>query len=163
MRRMLLSAVLLSLSPLAAAAGDVPDAIAARGEMLVTTAQAVGSQVYECQMDASGKSVWQFREPIATLVVDGKTVGRHYAGPSWEMTDGSSVGGKVAARAPSASARDIPLLRLDAVGGKGQLSGITTIQRLNTRGGVAGGMCEPIGTLLNVPYMADYAFYKKVD
>ena len=165
MRRMLLSAVLLSLSPLAAAAGDVPDAIAARGEMLVATAQAVGSQVYECQMDATGKSVWQFREPVATLMIDGKTVGRHYAGPSWEMTDGSSVAGKVAARAASASARDIPLLRLDAVGGngKGQLSGITTIQRLNTRGGVAGGMCEPIGTLLNVPYTADYAFYKKVD
>lgn len=164
MRATLFCAVLLSsLSPLAAAAGEVPDAIAARGEKLVATAHAVGTQIYECQRDAAGGLVWQFREPIATLVVAGKTVGRHYAGPNWEMTDGSTVGGKVAARAPGAGKDDIPLLKLDAVAGRGvgQLSGITTIQRLNTRGGSAGGACETAGALLNVPYTADYAFYKK--
>ncbi len=35
---------------------------------------------------------WTFREPIATLLDDGKTVGRHYAGPNWEDNDGSAVG-----------------------------------------------------------------------
>jgi len=64
---------------------------------------------------------------------------------------------------PSVGPSDIPLLKLDAVAGNGngQLSGITTIQRLNTRGGVASGACDTTGALLNVPYTADYAFYKK--
>lgn len=157
------AALALMISPLAAAAGEVPDAIAAPGEKLVTTAHAVGAQVYECQFDAAGSLVWQFREPIATLLIAGKTVGRHYAGPNWEMTDGSSVSGKVAARAPGAGPDDIPLLKLQAVSGndKGQLSGITTIQRLNTRGGGAGGACDSRGAFLNVPYTADYAFYRK--
>lgn len=75
------------LSPLPAAA-EVPDAIAAPGEIPVTSVHAVGAQVYECQYSPAGKLVWQFREPVATLLVAGKTVGRHYAGPTWEMSDG---------------------------------------------------------------------------
>jgi hypothetical protein len=92
---------------------------------------AEGAQVYDCKADASGKLVWQFREPIATLLMDGKTVGRHYAGPSWELLDGSAVSGKVAARHPGATASDIPLLMLNAASqrGSGLLSGVATIQR----------------------------------
>jgi hypothetical protein len=96
-------------------------------------------------------------------MVDGKTVGRHYAGPNWEMADGSAVVGKVAGRAPGATAQDIPLLKLDVVSqrGSGQLSGVTTVQRVNTKGGVAEGVCDRAGAFLNVPYSADYAFYRK--
>ena len=47
-----------------------------------------------------GKFAWSFREPIATLLLKGKTVGRHYAGPNWEYMDGSAVVAKVAGRAP---------------------------------------------------------------
>jgi len=65
------------------AAAEVPEAIAARGEVLVTTVHAVGAQVYECKPDSTGNLVWQFREPIATLFIGGKTVGRHFAGPGW--------------------------------------------------------------------------------
>jgi hypothetical protein len=149
--------------PLAAARSQVPDAIAAPGETVVATIHAEGAQVYECKADTAGKLVWQFREPIATLLVDGKTVGRHYAGPSWELADGSAVVGKVSGRAPGATPRDIPLLKLDATAhrGIGQLSGVTTIQRLNTKGGVAEGSCDSAGAFLNVPYSADYAYLKK--
>jgi uncharacterized protein DUF3455 len=145
------------------AAAEVPDAIVARGEVLVATANAVGAQVYECKSDSAGNLVWQFREPIATLFIAGKTVGRHYAGPNWEMTDGSTVRAKVAGQAPGASAKDIPLLKLEATSwqGTGQLSGVTTIQRLNTRGGRADGKCDSLGSYLSVPYTADYAFYRK--
>jgi hypothetical protein len=147
--------------PFAAAQAEVPDAIAAPGEALVAAIHAEGAQVYECKADASGKLVWQFREPVATLLLDGKTVGRHYAGPNWEMTDGSAVVGKVAGRAPGASASDIPLLKLEVTArrGNGQLSGVTTIQRLNTKGGVADGPCERAGMFLNAPYSADYVCY----
>ena len=149
--------------PLAAVRAQVPDAIAAPGETVVATIHAEGAQVYECKADTAGKLVWQFREPIATLLIDGKTVGRHYAGPNWELADGSAVVAKVSGRAPGATPKDIPLLKLEATShrGSGQLSGVTTIQRLNTKGGVAEGSCDRAGAFLNVPYSADYAFLKK--
>jgi uncharacterized protein DUF3455 len=149
--------------PFAAARAEVPEAIAAPGQTLVATVHAEGAQVYECKADTSGKLAWAFREPIATLVADGKTVGRHFAGPTWEMADGSAVVAKVAGRAPGASAQDIPLLKLEVVSqrGNGQLSGVTTVQRLDTRGGTAEGPCGHAGAFLSVPYAADYAFYRK--
>jgi hypothetical protein len=153
----------LLILPLPMARAQLPEAIAAPGETVVATIHAEGAQIYECKADAAGKLVWQFREPIATLLVDGKTVGRHYAGPSWELADGSAVVGKVSARAPGATPKDIPLLKLEAIShrGTGQLSGVTTIQRLNTKGGVAEGPCESAGAFLSVPYSADYAYLKK--
>jgi hypothetical protein len=148
--------------PLSAAA-QVPDAIAAPGQTLVATLHAEGAQVYECKADAAGKLAWQFREPIATLIADGKTVGRHYAGPTWELDDGSAVVAKVAGRAPGATGKDIPLLKLDVTQqkGSGRLGGIATIQRLNTKGGTLEGPCERAGSLLSVPYSADYTFYRR--
>jgi hypothetical protein len=146
------------------AGAEVPEAIAARGEAMVTTVHAVGAQVYECKLDSAGKLAWQFREPIATLFVGGETVGRHYAGPNWEMNDGSAVRGKVVGQAPGERSSDISLLKLEAApwGRAGQFSSITTIQRLNTRGGVASTTsCDSAGTFLSVPYTADYAFYRK--
>jgi hypothetical protein len=164
-RKCLASAALLAspMSILPLSASEVPDPIAAHGEVLVATVEAAGAQIYECKADMSGKLAWQFREPVATLFADGKTVGRHYAGPHWEMADGSTVGAKVSARAPGASDNDIPLLKLEVTSwrGTGQLAGATTIQRINTRGGVAEGACEVDGTLLSVPYAADYTFYRK--
>ena len=142
---------------------QIPDAVAAPNEAVVATVHAEGAQIYDCKAGADGKLAWQFREPIATLLVDGKTVGRHFAGPSWELADGSAVTGKVAGRAAGATPKDIPLLKLEAVShrGSGQLSGVTTIQRLNTKGGVVEGSCEAAGTFLSVPYSADYTFLKK--
>ena len=45
--------------------------------------------------------------------------------------------------------------------GAGKLSGVTTIQRLNTRGGNADAACDSSGTFLSAPYTADYTFYRK--
>ena len=149
--------------PATAAPLGIPEAIAVPDETLITTIHAQGAQIYECKPDASGKLAWQFREPIATLFRDGKTVGRHFTGPSWELADGSMVTGKLAARADAATAADIPLLRLDVVSrrGAGDLAAAATILRLNTHGGTAAGPCETAGAFLSVPYSADYAFYKK--
>jgi len=149
--------------PLSLARAEVPAAIATQGETLVATVHAQGAQVYECKADASGKLGWQFREPVATLLRDGKTVGRHYAGPNWELTDGSAVVAKAVGRADAATRHDIPLLKLDVVArrGSGGLGSVATIQRLNTRGGVAEGACDTAGAFLSVPYSADYAFYEK--
>jgi hypothetical protein len=159
----LASGALAAILPASLACAEVPAAIAAPGETLVATFHAQGAQVYECKADASGKLGWQFREPVATLLRDGKTVGRHYAGPKWELADGSAVVAKVSGRADAATPQDIPLLKLDVTSrrGSGELAAIATIQRLNTRGGVAEGACGTAGAFLSVPYSADYAVYQK--
>ena len=144
-------------------AAQVPDAIAAAGETVVATFHAEGAQIYDCKADASGKLAWQFREPIATLLREGATVGRHYAGPSWEASDGSAVTGKAVANVPGATPNDIPWLKLDVVArrGNGVLSGVTTVQRTNTHGGAVGGTCDKAGSFYSAPYSADYVFLRK--
>lgn len=156
-----LAAVNLLASGVSAA--EMPAEIAAVGEAKVAELHAQGAQIYECKADASGKLAWQFREPVASLFLDGKTVGRHYAGPNWELEDGGAVVGKVAGRAPGATPQDIPWLKLEVVSqrGSGKLTGTTTIQRINTKGGTASGACDQAGGFLSVPYSADYVFLKK--
>ena len=146
------------------AVAQVPAAIAAKDEAVVSQVHAEGAQVYECKADAAGKLTWQFREPIASLFRDSKTVGRHYAGPTWEDADGSAVVAKVVGRAAGASSEDIPLLKLEVTehkGGKGALSDVTAIQRVNTDGGIAEGTCETAGEFQSVAYSADYIFLRK--
>lgn len=146
----------------AATAAELPEAIAAKGETVVLQVHAAGAQIYECKADASGRTSWQFREPIASLFRDGKTVGRHYAGPTWQIEE-SSIVGKGVGRAPGATTKDVPWLKLDVSDrrGDGPLKDVTTVQRINTAGGNLGGACEEAGELRAEPYIADYIFLKK--
>src|SRR6516165_10331151 len=157
MRIAMLALSIVAASTLAgAAAAQVPPAIAAPGESAVVTLHAEGAQVYECKAGSDGKLAWAFREPIATLMLDGKTVGRHYAGPNWEHADGSVVYAKAAGSAPGATADDVPWLKLEVVShrGSGTFATVDIIQRINTSGGVLRGTCEQAGVLRAVPYSA---------
>jgi len=159
-----LAVVYLSTSVLSASAQTaLPDAIAAPGQTIVLTLHGEGAQVYECKAGADGKPIWSFREPIATLMADGKTVGHHFTGPSWEHSDGSTIGAKVAGNAPGTTANDIPWLKLEVTSrrGSGVLADVTTVQRINTKGGKRDGACDVVGSFLNVPYSADYVFLRK--
>lgn len=159
-----LAAIFLTGSLVGASAQTpLPEAIAAPGETAVLTLHAEGAQVFECKAAADGTLAWAFREPIATLLSDGKTVGRHYAGPSWEYSDGSAVVGQVVGTAPGTVANDIPWLKLSVTSrrGNGALSQATTVQRINTVGGKLNGACYKAGTYENVPYSADYVFLRK--
>jgi hypothetical protein len=152
-----------SLASAPAAETPLPGAIAAPGEAAVLSVHAEGAQVYECKVGSDGKPAWAFREPIATLLLDDNTVGRHYAGPNWEHSDGSAVVGKVAGSAPGAAPGDIAWLKLDVVSrrGSGVLSDVTTVQRINTQGGKLEGACDKAGTFRSAPYSADYVFLRK--
>jgi hypothetical protein len=152
-----------SLASVSAAETALPDAIAAPGEAVVLSVHAEGAQVYECKAGTDGKLAWAFREPIATLLLDGKTVGRHYAGPNWEHSDGSAVVGKAAGSAPGATPNDIAWLKLSVVSqrGSGILTGITTVQRINTQGGKLDGACDKAGVTRSAPYSAEYVFLRK--
>jgi Protein of unknown function (DUF3455) len=159
-------ATIISISPVSA---EMPPATAWNDGAEIATLHAEGAQLYECKVDASNGPAsepraprWKFREPIATLMTDGESIGRHYTGPNWDHIDGSGVKGKVVASTPGATPNDIPWLKLNVVEhrGIGILSGVTTIQRINTKGGVAPESCENPGGYLSVPYSADYVFLR---
>ena len=134
------------------------------GERLLLQVHAKGDQVYTCKSDAA-RFTWTLKAPDAQLFdKDGKIFGKHFAGPSWEANDGSRVIGKAVANAPSPDADSIPWLLVNVVSreGSGVLSSVTTIQRLNTKGGKAPATgCDTghAGQEVRVAYSADYLFY----
>lgn len=145
---------------------DVPDAIAApAGEEVVLLAHATGSQIYTCQAGSDGTYAWVLKAPEAQLFDrKDKVIGEHSAGPSWKLKDGSEVTGKAAAKVDALDPGSIPWLLVKAVShsGKGQLSNVTSIQRMRTHGGQppAEGCDEAHkGAETKSSYSADYYFY----
>ena len=161
--RAILTVTLLLGATATCQAQPVPEAVAAPGEQAIMTVHAEGAQVYECKVDQAGRLTWQFREPIATLIQDGRTVGRHYAGPHWEFENGDVVAARVTGRAQSDSTQDIPLLRLEVTTrrGSGPTAATTTVQRLATRGGALEGPCEQTGAFRSIAYSAQYVFLRR--
>jgi hypothetical protein len=131
------------------------------------TTYATGSQVYVCtaQPDNPYSFGWTFKEPVAELFDGrGEKVGTHYAGPTWEWLDGSTVVGRVMEREAAPTAGAIPWLLLRATSGQGagQMAPVTYIQRIETVGGNApldGCNQSTDETELAVPYAATYVFY----
>ena len=72
--------------------GQVPDALQPRAnEQLVVQVHAKGDQIYSCKVDGA-QAAWTLKAPEAQLFdKDGKAFGKHFAGPSWEASDGSRV------------------------------------------------------------------------
>jgi uncharacterized protein DUF3455 len=121
---------------------------------------AIGVQVYRWN-----GSAWVFVEPRATLYADANyhgKVGIHYVGPTWESNSGSKVvATRVVGCTPDPTA--IAWLRLQTVSneGPGIFDSVTEIQRVNTVGGtppVAPG--NAVGAITEVPYTAEYFFYR---
>ena len=102
----------------------LPDAIAAPGETVVLSVHAEGAQVYECKAGTDGKLAWAFREPIATLLAEGKTVGRHYAGPNWETCRRQRRGRQGHRQRAGHDRDDIAWLKLEVTSHRG--SGVLT-------------------------------------
>jgi Protein of unknown function (DUF3455) len=128
--------------------------------------KATGAQVYTCKAKDSTSYAWTFVAPAAELMDNGATVGKHFAGPTWESTsDGSSVKAAVKER-QDGGAGNVPWLRLAATAstGQGRFTGVTSVLRVATHGGVepTSGCSEYfVGQESRVPYTADYYFYKK--
>lgn len=127
----------------------------------------VGSIAYECRVkqNAAGQYEWFFVGPDAKLTDrGGKQVGKYFGPPAtWESMDGSKITGTQVAVAP-AMAGSIPyqLVKANPASGSGAMSGITYVQRVETRGGVAPATPCGTGNLGQkqvVQYQADYIFY----
>lgn len=161
-----------SMSPAAHAESrgpDVPSTIDVEaGNKVFLVGHAVGVQIYTCKA-ASGGFAWSFVAPRAVLYGDnGKYVATHFGGPTWQARDGSTV---VAQRVDGVTVDStaIPWLLLSKVsttaGADGdRLAGTTFIQRTATTGGLspAASQCtaDTVGTTAEVPYTADYFFWK---
>ena len=150
----------------AAGAQQVPEALQTPpNEQLVVQVHAKGQQIYSCKVDGA-QAAWTLKAPDAQLFdKDGKAFGKHFAGPSWEASDGSRVVGKAAANAPSPDADAIPWLLVKVVSheGQGVLTPVTSIQRINTKGGKAPASgCDAghAGQEVRVAYSADYLFFE---
>jgi hypothetical protein len=152
----------------AASAEAIPKPLVPAGQpKLIERVAARGVQVYECRTDAAatGGAQWVFVAPQAELFDEqGASRGTHYAGPHWEAADGSKIVGKLEARAEAPQAGSIPWLLLSArsVGGTGRYAAVTSIQRVNTAGGLAPSKrCDAAsaGAVDKVPYTADYLLY----
>jgi hypothetical protein len=149
-----------------AARPDVPQKLAAAAtEEVVLQAHASGVQIYACQAGADQKLSWVLKAPEAELFdANGKSIGRHFAGPAWKHSDGSEVTGKAVAREDAPEPGAIPWLLVTVTGhsGTGALSRVTTIQRIHTKGGqppAAGCDDSHRGAESKSPYSADYYFY----
>ena len=135
------------------------------GERRYLEAAAKGVQIYECRAGAGGAPAWAFVAPEADLFdINGHALGRHYAGPTWELRDGSKTLGAVKERADAPAPNSIPWLLLDAkpVGDTGMLGKTTHIQRVSTVGGIApesGCNAASTGKQERVYYTATYFFF----
>ena len=145
---------------------QVPDKIkGAPNESLTMIVAAKGVQIYECRASKDAGTVdWVLVAPEADLFgTSGKKVGRHYAGPRWESSDGSTIAGTLKERIDAPQADAIPWLLLTAksVGPEGSFSKVTSVQRVSTVGGAApktGCSSASVGQVARMPYTADYYF-----
>ena len=139
------------------------------GNKVVMETVGVGEITYLCsaKKDMAGQFEWVFAGPDARLNDrSGKQVGKYYGPPAtWESMDGSKLTATQVAVAPASGTGNIPtqLVKANPAMGSGMMNGVTYIQRVDTKGGVAPGMaCAAgnVGAKEIVKYQADYIFYK---
>ncbi|MDD1015118.1 DUF3455 domain-containing protein [Pseudomonas rubra] len=140
----------------------VPD-----GHKIALQTVGIGEITYECRAkaDSPEQTEWVFVGPNAVLKDrSGKAVGRYFGPPAtWQAEDGSKVTGTQLAVAPS-SPGNLPyqLVKANPAEGQGAMTGVTYIQRVALKGGVA--PTSPCGAAQKgsrevVNYQADYIFW----
>ena len=162
------SLLIVCASSLAVSPPEAPEALRPPADqVLALEANATGVQIYKCgaNKDQPERFEWALKAPEAELSdKTGRKIGKHYAGPTWESTDGSTVVGAVKARADSPDPSAIPWLLLSAKSnsGTGVFSQIKSIQRLQTvEGKPPSAPCgrDNAQQVVRVPYRAVYYFY----
>ena len=168
-----LSFVTLLFAGFAAAAVAPPGALtsaitASPDEEAAFVLRGEGVHVFECKPLAtdSARFAWVFTAPNATLYDSGRAVARHTAENMWEASsDRSTVTGTIRARQDGGSSNIAWLLfRAQSTPDAGLFAGVTSVQRVNTAGGVApdtGCDASNAGKEAQVKFAADYYFYRR--
>jgi len=140
------------------------------GEREVERLVARGVQTYECRAHPrdAAKAGWSYvASELEMTDGAGKAIGRHTFAPAvWEARDGSKLIGEIRARADAPQAGNGPWLLVStrSVGGPGRFSSITSLQRVNTHGGIApvdGCDVKNLGAKQRVPLTADFVLFTK--
>jgi hypothetical protein len=138
------------------------------GHRVVLESVGAGVITYECRekANAAGQYEWVFAGPNAALTDrQGRSIGRYFGPPAtWAASDGSALTGTQLAVAPAGDGNiPLQLVKANPASGQGVMSGISHIQRVATRGGVAPAVtCDAAGKGKRevVKYQADYIFWK---
>ncbi len=133
----------------------------------VLMAYGQGVQRYVCteSKETRGAFEWVLKEPQAKLAdAEGREIGTHSAGPTWQLADGSkAVKKKLVASYPALASDAIPWLLVEIESsGTGRLTGTRYVQRVDTVGGMApatGCNSGHPGATHDVEYRATYVFY----
>lgn len=172
-KRIAALAVSLLALPAAVAAISEPTGLASRlrapaNEEPAFMLSGTGDHIFECRpnLAEANSYQWVFVAPDATLYEGPRSVGRMATANMWEhSSDRTSVSGVVRAIQPG-GADNLPwaLLRAYPAGETGLFAGVTSIQRVNTTGGIApatGCDASHSGSEARVAFSADYYFYKR--
>ena len=167
-KQLICLAGLFVAGPMAYAQSGLPDSIKVPdGHKVALETTGVGEITYECRdkVNAAGQTEWFFVGPKAVLNDrSGKQVGTYFGPPAtWQAKDGSKVTGTQLAVAPS-SPGNLPyqLVKANPAEGKGAMTGVSYIQRVALKGGVApSAECSAANKCKQevVKYQADYIFW----
>ncbi|KRP71644.1 MULTISPECIES: DUF3455 domain-containing protein [Pseudomonas] len=159
---------LLIASPATFAQAGLPDSIKVpQGHKIAMETTGIGEITYECRdkANAAGQTEWTFVGPKAVLNDrSGKQVGTYFGPPAtWQAKDGSRITATQLAVAPS-SPGNLPyqLVKANPAEGQGAMTGVSYIQRVALKGGVApSSECTAAdkGKQEKVKYQADYIFW----
>jgi hypothetical protein len=133
---------------------------------IVLAVVADGVQIYESKSNPTGGFQWSLKAPEAELKNPaGEIVGKHGAGPSWTLNDGSSIVGSVPPLKSVATPKSIPwlLVAVKSKNGSGLLEQVDYVMRVATEGGAA--PAEPPkgeGETVKVKYHAIYLFLRAI-
>ncbi len=138
------------------------------GHVVALESVGAGEITYECREKtaAMGQHEWVFVGPSATLRNrQGQSIGRYFGPPAtWAANDGSAITGTQLAVAPAGDGNiPLQLVKANPAQGAGAMVGLSHIQRVATRGGVAPkAACgaDSKGQRQVVQYQADYIFWK---
>jgi len=161
--------LLLAAFPVAAAVNPpaVPGPLqASTAEAPAFMLRAEGVHVYECRVNAVGGYQWVFTNPDVSLRDETSQRATEVSPNTFEAsTDRSTVSARVRAVA-GAGSENLPWVLLSArsASADGLFAGVTSVQRVNTTGGVAprdGCGESTAGAESRVAFSADYYFYKR--
>jgi uncharacterized protein DUF3455 len=134
---------------------------------IVLAVAAEGVQIYESKQNPGGGFQWSLKAPEAQLKsASGEVVGKHGAGPSWTLNDGSSIVGGLPPLKTVAAPGSVPwlLIAVKSKSGSGILDKVDYVMRVATDGGVAPS--EPPngeGATARVKYHAVYIFLLRLN
>jgi hypothetical protein len=165
MKGFILAALIATGALASSAQASVPNDIKVpAGNKAFLETHAIGVQIYGCGATATGYG-WTLTGPRADLYKYGRRIGTHFAGPTWQAKHGSKVvGARVSGVNVDPTAIDWLLLKATSTT-PGRFGATTYIQRIHTTGGLAPAAADchagTVGATREVPYTADYVFFKK--